>query len=50
MTYIWESYLFSCLQVRQESRAELLKKYKKVTTEEAEESWTGQYDASEKVN
>jgi hypothetical protein len=35
--------------VRQESRAELLKKYKKVTAEEAEDSWTTQYNASEKV-
>lgn len=37
------------LQVRQESRPELLKKYKKVTPEEAEDSWTTQYNASEKV-
>jgi hypothetical protein len=35
--------------VRQESRAELIKKYKKVTAEEAEDSWSTQYNASEKV-
>jgi len=38
------------LQVRQESRAELLKKYKKVSVEEAEEAWTDQFNASEKVS
>nr|CAH7748970.1 unnamed protein product [Callosobruchus chinensis] len=34
------------LQFRQESLAELEKKYKKVESSEAEESWTQQYDAS----
>uniref|UniRef100_A0A1A9W185 Helicase C-terminal domain-containing protein n=1 Tax=Glossina brevipalpis TaxID=37001 RepID=A0A1A9W185_9MUSC len=34
------------LQVRHESLAEIEKKYKKVTSEEAEPHWTQQYDAS----
>ncbi|KAM7350606.1 protein strawberry notch isoform 2-T2 [Cochliomyia hominivorax] len=34
------------LQVRHESLAEIEKKYKKVTMEEAESHWTQQYDAS----
>ncbi|XP_059487413.1 protein strawberry notch [Neocloeon triangulifer] len=37
------------LQLRQESRGELLKKYKKASPEEAEESWKQQYQASEKI-
>lgn len=34
------------LQVRHESLAELEKKYKKVTSDEAETAWREQYDAS----
>uniref|UniRef100_A0A336KBU6 CSON006692 protein n=1 Tax=Culicoides sonorensis TaxID=179676 RepID=A0A336KBU6_CULSO len=34
------------LQVRSESLAELQKKYKKVTSDEAEKAWNDQYDAS----
>lgn len=34
------------LQLRQESLGELEKKYKKVSTEEAEPHWTQQYEAS----
>ncbi|CAB3359035.1 Hypothetical predicted protein [Cloeon dipterum] len=37
------------LQLRQETRGELLKKYKKATSEEVEAAWKEQYVASEKI-
>ena len=41
--------LFVAVQVKQETLAELKKKYKKVTEEECEEHWNKQYDSSAKT-